>query len=202
MRNDTSTYLAVIGEQELKVDPAQYTQSDAEIDAWRRRTGLCRYCVETVFSPLTWAHLRGDTLDNPVPSNENENADYHIDPRFPHPIKMFNGRSCSRNRGPMCNFSISVASVSAGQREGCKLCMLVRTLDGDQSILQDPKGPEDIPILRLQAFWPAMAQGSMQSMLLEVGLHPEWTGNGDVYLMAISEEAGEFHRGFCAADSC
>ncbi|KAK5109265.1 hypothetical protein LTR62_007139 [Meristemomyces frigidus] len=83
----------------------------------RGPSGLCSRCSDTIFSPIVWAHLLGETLTDAHPE---DGADYHInfssldkvllntsgwDTKSGIPgiflFKMFNSRPSPRHRGPM-----------------------------------------------------------------------------------------------------
>ena len=187
MRADTYTYHAVID------GPAITVNSDLT-DKPSKGPGLedvsvCARCSEEIFSPVTWAHLRGDTLAPPIPNVDSDTSDYHIMNDLDFVVRMFNAGQNPRKRGPMVDFKIPAKDLLKSSQESCGFCKLLVRLDRHGRL---PAQPDETSVLRLQAFWPEKVNGSIYPMMLEVGLHPSVSGGGEAWPLTFFDERGRY----------
>ncbi|KAL9118621.1 MAG: hypothetical protein Q9187_004834 [Circinaria calcarea] len=167
-------------------------------DPSSKNVSVCARCSETIFSPITWAHLRGDTLDQPIPDIDSHISDYHIinDHNFlvelfgvedgrDFAVKMFSVGENPKKRGPMVDFKILAKDILESSQKSCGFCKLLLKLDSDGTLLAEH---DKTRVLRLQAFWPEKINGSMHPMMLEVGLHPDIHGGGHAWPLTFCNE--------------
>ena len=172
------------GNPNITIDPA--LSADAKLDTSPASLSLCARCVETAFSPINWAHLRGDTLSQPVPDDEEE--DYHIMDDLDFVVRMTHqGTGRVRKRGPVLDFKVAAKDVLSSRDGSCTFCSRLVHLDVDGTLLSEP---DATLILRLQAFWPEKANGLTESMVLGIGLHRDISGGGEESLITFPKEQG------------
>lgn len=102
-------------------------------------------------------------------------------------VKMYNAGENPKKRGPMVDFKIPAKDILKSSQESCGFCTLLVKLDGHGTL---PADDDKTKVLRLQAFWPEKVNGSMLPMILEVGLHPDISGGGEVYPLTFFDERG------------
>ena len=187
MRRDTRTFQAVLGGPAITLDPDLANKPSSGPSP--KNVSVCARCSEITFSSTTWAHLRGDTLDPPIPDVDGDKSDYHImnDPDFV--VKMFNAGENPKKRGPMVDFKIPAKDILESSQESCGFCQLLVKLDRDGTLLAEH---DKTRVLRLQAFWPEKVNGSTHPMMLEVGLHPDVNGGGQAWPLTFFNERGAY----------
>lgn len=187
MRENTRTSLLVIDGPAIAVDPDLANKPN--IGPSSENISVCARCSETIFSPITWAHLRGDTLDQPIPNIDSDISDYHIRNDCDFVVRMFNAGENPKHRGPMVDFKIPIKDILESSQTSCGFCKLLVELDIHGTLLAEH---DKTRVLRLQAFWPEMVNGSMHPMMLEVGLHPDIYGGGQTWPLTFFNERGAY----------
>nr|POE71930.1 hypothetical protein CFP56_11806 [Quercus suber] len=169
MPSDTKTFNAVLGGPEMELKDIAPERLAARLRSHDHALNLCARCSDTIFGPRSWAHLLGETLPKPSPTDQ---ADYHISSELDgtsHVYEMFNSRPCSKKRGPMLDFKVRGKDILKSRDQSCGFCTLISILDRDGSILS---GKIDVSLVRIQTFWPGKIGGLACPFSLEVGLHP------------------------------
>lgn len=172
----------LLGDPPITIDPTVAKQPSLDIP------GLCDRCNRDVFGPVTWAHLRGETLTPAIP--EEHDANYHIVTDCEFVWKMFAPRDCPPNRGPIVDIEVSAQDIVQSSTESCLFCKILTGLDKDGSILSEPA--EEKVVLSLQLLQSERNCGIYESALLEVGLHPDTSGGGEILRLALIDESGEY----------
>ncbi|KAK5081064.1 hypothetical protein LTR70_009326 [Exophiala xenobiotica] len=183
MREYTRTFTSVVGVGAITVDPDLANRPNSSPST--ENVSVCARCSGKTFRPVTWAHLRGDTLDQPVPDVDGDTSDYHIMDDLDFVVKMFNTGENPKKRGPMVDFKIPANEILKSSQESCGFCKLLVKLDRHGTL---PAEHDKTRVLRLQAFWPEKVNGSMHPMMLEIGLHPDISGGGGIWSLTFFNE--------------
>lgn len=172
----------ITGACEITIDPALRQRSNTEV-----LDNVCARCLHTTFSPLSWAHLRGETLSKRIPDEEGD--DYHItDDGDQFALQIHCARESSKARGPVLSFKLTARDITVSRDEGCGFCTFLTLLDrayGDHSLLSN--GDKTVWI-SVQAFWPDQAGGIRLPILLNVGLHASIICQDKLMLVGLIDE--------------
>ena len=187
MRADTRTFQAIFEGLAITVDPDLTNKPSPR--AGLEAVSVCARCSEEIFSPVTWAHLRGETLAQPIPDVDSDTSDFHIAVALNSVVRMFNARPNPKKRGPMVDFRITAKELLKSSQESCGFCKLLIKLDIDGRLSAQP---DETTFLRLQAFWPEKVNGSTHPTMLEVGWHPNMSGGGETCQLTFFDERGMY----------
>jgi len=183
MRYSTRNHQAVFDNNpSIVVNPKITARGNGGVSP--EETSICFRCFE-MFSPTTWAHLRGETLDPPIPAVDGATSDYHIMNDLDFCVKMFNAGETPKKRGPMLDFKIPAKEILTAAEKGCAFCSMVTRIDEDGLLA---KNRNEVVVLRLQAFWPKKAHGCLLPMIMEVGIHDSISGGGRARPIAFVDE--------------
>lgn len=188
----------------LPLDPSLLAEPSKETVHARKALfpDLCLRCMSTTFSPLAWAHLRGDTVSQAIPDDATQ--DYHIDYGQDYVYQKWITRGSAKRRGPVLNVKVDAQEIVQLREESCQFCAFLARLDGRSALGHDPAHSWKVS---MQLVWPDKASGIVMPMALVVELKTDeasasekWTllsfiDQESTYLLLVRRELYSFDEG-------